>query len=32
MRWEAQMAVPYGYIALLKFSVLLLMMGHWMAW
>ena len=30
-RWEARMAIPYAYIALIKFSVLLLVVGHWMA-
>lgn len=30
-RWEARVAIPYAYVALMKFSVLLIVMGHWMA-
>uniref|UniRef100_A0A7S2BDX6 Ion transport domain-containing protein n=1 Tax=Florenciella parvula TaxID=236787 RepID=A0A7S2BDX6_9STRA len=30
-RWEARVAIPYAYVALMKFSILLMMMGHWMA-
>lgn len=30
-RWEAQIGIPFAYVALVKFSFLLLTMGHWMA-
>lgn len=30
-RWESRIAVPYAYIALMNFSLLLTICGHWMA-
>ena len=30
-RWEARISIPYSYIELIRFTILLIVMGHWMA-
>ena len=30
-RWEARISLPYAYIGLIQFTILLMIMGHWFA-